>query len=490
MKSEENILIVDDNLENLKILSATLSEQGYMVQSVTSASMALTVAQLAPPDLILLDILMPDMDGYEVCKHLKECKKTSEIPIIFLSSLHNVSEKVQAFKLGGADYITKPFQVEEVLARVKHQLTIRKLYRQIEAQNQQLQHEIIERRKAEIKAVSASVAKSNFLANMSHELRTPLNAIIGFSKLMSNDALLNAEQQENMSIIKRNGDHLLELIDDILQLSKIEAGAIELDEKSFNLYFLLENIKEIFQIKLERKVIQFNIIVASNVPQYIYSDAKKIYSCLSNLVGNAIKFVFQGSITLRVSFVDEAGTYRLVFQVEDTGCGISASELDKLFDAFTQADAGRKSLQGTGLGLAITRKFVQMMKGEIQVTSTVGKGSIFTFYIELDVTKNNPATIQFGTYDTIVNSNSRTPEKISDNSLLKELTTMPKTWLLNLHQAANEVDEELLESLIKEVPKNQAFLSESLSGLVNNFRLDIIVEFVQQILNEKVESRE
>ncbi len=305
MKSEENILIVDDNLENLKILSATLSEQGYMVQSVTSGLMALTVAQLAPPDLILL-----------------------------------------------------------------------------------------------------------------------------------------------------------------------------------------ENIKEIFQIKLERKVIQFNIIVASNLPQYIYSDAKKLYSCLSNLVGNAIKFVCQGSITLRVSFVDEAGTYRLVFQVEDTGCGISASELDKLFDAFTQADAGRKSLQETGLGLAITRKFVRMMKGEIQVTSTLGKGSIFTFYIELDVTKNNPATIQFGTYDTIVNFNSKTPEKISDNSLLKELTTMPKTWLLNLHQAANEVDEELLESLIKEVPKKQAFLSESSSGLVNNFRLDLIIQFVQQILNEGVGSRE
>lgn len=484
MKSEENILIVDDNLENLKILSATLSEQGYMVQSVTSASMALTVAQLAPPDLILLDILMPDMDGYEVCKHLKECKKSSDIPIIFLSSLHNVAEKIQAFKLGGADYITKPFQVEEVLARVKHQLTIRRLYRQIEAQNQQLQHEIIERRKAEIKAVSASVAKSNFLANMSHELRTPLNAIIGFSKLMSNDALLNAEQQENMSIIKRNGDHLLELIDDILQLSKIEAGAVELDEKNFDLYRLLGNIKEIFQIKLERKVIQFNIIVASNVPQYIYSDAKKIYSCLSNLVGNAIKFVFQGSITLRVSFVDEAGTYRLLFEVEDTGCGISPSELDNLFNAFTQADAGRKSLQGTGLGLAITRNFVQMMGGEIKVISTVGKGSIFTFYIKLDGTKNNPTSIQLGAFDTIVNSNSKSYEKISDNSLLKELIAMPRTWLLNLHQAANEVDEELLQNLIEHIPENQKFLSESLTELVKNFRLDIIIEFIQQILGE------
>ncbi|MGB7378857.1 MAG: response regulator [Rivularia sp. (in: cyanobacteria)] len=494
---EENILIVDDNLENLKILSATLSEHGYKVQSVTSGSMAFTVTQLTPPDLILLDIKMPDMDGYEVCKQLKECQKTCDIPIIFLSALDNVSEKVRAFKVGGADYITKPFQVEEVLVRVKHQLTILRLSRQIKAQNQQLQHEIIERRKAEIAAISASEAKSNFLANMSHELRTPLNAIIGFSKLMSKNSLLNAEQQENINIIHRSGNHLLELINDILELSKIEAGAVELDEKEFDLYFLLENIKEIFQIKLERKNIQFNIIVASNVPQYIYADAKKLHSCLSNLIGNAIKFCFQGKITLRVSFVDElkderniSDSYRLLFQVEDTGCGISPSELDNLFDAFTQADAGRKSLQGTGLGLAITRKFVQMMKGEIQVTSTVGKGSVFTFDIELDATNNQKTNIQLGTYNNTLNSNPKTNRKLSHTSLLEELITMPRSWLLNLDRAANKVDEDLLQSLIEEIPGNKAFLSKGLAELVQNFRLDIILKFTQQILREKVESRE
>jgi signal transduction histidine kinase len=484
--SKENILIVDDNLDNLKILSATLFEEGYMVQSVISGSMAFTVAQLAPPDLILLDILMPNMDGYEVCRQLKECKNTSEIPIIFLSSLHNVAEKTQAFKLGGADYITKPFQVEEVLARVNHQLTTRRIYRQIKTQNQQLQHEIAERRKAELKAVSASQAKSNFLTNMSHELRTPLNTIIGFSQLMNSDSSLNAEQQENINIINRSSNHLLEVINDILQLSKIEAGAIELDETSFDLFFLIANIKEIFQIKLERKIIIFNIIVASNVPQYISTDAKKLRSCLSNLVGNAIKFIFQGSITLRISFVNEAETYRLYFEVKDTGCGISPDEMDNLFDAFTQADAGRKSLQGTGLGLAITRKFVQMMKGEIQVKSTVGKGSIFTFYIELDVTKNNP-TIQLNTYDSMFDSHINTHD-ISDNLLLEELTIMPRSWLLNLHQAANEVDEKLLQNLIEELPENKAYLSKNLTSLVKNFRLDVIVLFVKKILGEGIVS--
>ena len=497
---KENILIVDDNLENLKILSATLSEEGYTVQSVTSGSMALTVAQITPPDLILLDILMPDVNGYEVCKQFKECNTTSDIPIVFLSSLHNISEKIQAFKLGGADYITKPFQVEEVLARVKHQLTIQRLYRQIKAQNQQLQHEITERRKAELKAVFASEAKSNFLANISHELRTPLNAIIGFSKLMSDDSLLNTEQQENINFINRSGLHLLELINDILELSKIEAGAIELDETSFDLYYLLANIKEIFQIKLEQKNIKLNIIVAKNVPQNIYTDAKKLRSCLSNLIANAIKFAPQGSITLRVYFVDEAPEegmephYRLYFEVEDTGCGIYPDELDSLFDTFTQADAGRKSLQETGLGLAITRKFVRMMQGEIQVTSTLGKGSIFTFYIKLDATKNNFTSTQLGGDNTTLIFHSITDrnfnQKISETSLIEELMTMPQTWLLNLYQAANKLDEELLQSLIEEIPENKVFLSENLTELVKNFRLDIIIQFIQKILGEGVGSSE
>jgi signal transduction histidine kinase len=496
---EENILIVDDDLENLNVLSASLlSEEGYTVQSVTSGSMALTIARLNPPDLILLDIMMPDMDGYEVCKQLKECETTDDIPIIFLSSLHSVSEKTKAFQLGGADYITKPFQVEEVLARVKHQLTIQRLSRQIKAQNQQLQHEIAQRRKAEAEAISASQAKSHFLANMSHELRTPLNAILGFSNLMSHDSLLNPEQQENINIINRSAEHLLELINDVLELSKIEAGIIDLDKQNFDLYRLLDNIEEIFQIKLQQKNISLNFVVAPNVPQYIYTDRKKLRSCLSNLIGNAIKFTPQGSITLRVSFVDEVGdeinitdsSSHLLFQVEDNGCGVSSDELKKLFDAFTQADAGRKSLQGTGLGLTITRKFVRMMGGEVEVTSTLSKGSIFTFYIELDVTKNNPTTIQLGTDDTRINYDSKTQIKTTDNSLLEELMTMRRTWLLNLHQAANNVDEELLQSLIEEVPENKLSLSKSLTELVNNFRLDIIIKFTQEILGEKVGNKE
>ena len=483
----KNILIVDDTLGSLHSLSVALSKNGYAVQSVTSGSMALIVARLTLPDLILLDIKMPDIDGYEVCKQLKESTQTCEIPIIFLSCLYSVSEKIKAFKVGGADYITKPFQVEEVLARVKHQVTIYELTRQIREQNKLLKNEVEERRKAELDAVSVSQAKSNFLANMSHELRTPLNAIIGFSKLMSDDSLLNAEQQQNIDIINRSAENLLELINDVLKLSKIEAGAIDLDNNCLDLYHFLDNLEEIFLLKIKKTNIELNFIIASNVPRYIYADEKKLRSCLSNLIGNAIKFTPQGSVTLRVSFpegdennLNFSPSRHLLFQVEDTGCGILSDELDNLFDAFTQADAGRKSLQGTGLGLAITRKFVQMMGGEIKVESIVGKGSIFTFNIELDITKNvyerlNDSSV---TYARVRDLNN----EISPTSLLEDLMTMPRSWLLILHQAANEVNEDLLQFILEELPEHKASLFDSLTMLVGNFRLDIILELSQKIL--------
>ncbi|MEL6457235.1 MAG: response regulator [Cyanobacteria bacterium J06621_15] len=482
---EENILIVDDNLESLQILSATLSKNGYTVQSVMSGSMALMVARSTQPNLILLDIKMPDIDGYEVCKKLKESTNTSDIPIIFLSCLYNTYEKVKAFDVGGADYITKPFQVEEVLARVKHQLTIQRLALKIKAQNQQLKNEVEERRKAELDAITASQAKTKFLASMSHELRTPLNSIIGFSKLMSDNSSLNVEQQENISIINRSAENLLELINDVLKLSQIEAGVINLDKICIDLYYFLGNLEEIFLLELQQTNLELNFIVASNVPRFIYADEKKLRSCLSNLISNAIKFTSQGSVTLKVSFTKEEKNLdcsvspRLMFQVEDTGCGISSDELDGLFDAFTQADAGRKSSQGTGLGLTITRQFVRMMGGEIKVKSILSQGSIFSFYIVVDISKN------VDTYLGVSNLNN----ELSHTSLLKDLMTMPQAWILNLNQAANEVNEDLLQMILDDLPENKSSLSNKLRKLAKDFRLDIIADLTKQILANKLRSK-
>lgn len=393
-----NILIVDDTPENLQVLSATLSREGYKVRGVVNGFMALRVAQSGTLDLILLDIKMPDMNGYEVCEKLKANPQTVKIPVIFISALDDALDKVRAFQIGGSDYITKPFQVPEVLARVENQLTIRKLQQEREEQNRKLQQEIDERKKAELAAERALRAKSEFLTNMSHELRTPLNVILGFAQLMSKDMGIEDEQLENLNIINRSGEHLLSLINDILDLSKIESGAIIFQENAFDLYQLLDNLEAMFLLAAERKGIRLNFAIANDVPHYIKTDEKKLRSCLINLLNNAIKFTDFGSVTLKVfSANDEDKTQLptpnpqpLYFTIEDTGCGIATEEIDRLFEAFVQAEAGRKAVEGTGLGLTITRQFITLMGGEISVQSSLGQGSLFEFYIVSSIVETLP----------------------------------------------------------------------------------------------------
>jgi PAS domain S-box-containing protein len=733
MKNQQiKILMVDDQPNNLRFLSSILMEQGYKVQRAISGQLALNAANAAPPDLILLDILMPEMNGYEVCQKLKASEKTRPIPVIFLSAIHEVPDKVKALRMGGVDFITKPFQVEEVLARIENQLAIQKLQRQLQEQNQSLQQEIeirtqveqalresehrfrqlaeniqdvfwisepksrqvlyvsaayeqiwgrsseslyadsigwlkaihpldrermetayfekpsarefdheyrivrpdgtirwvrdrgfpvknesgevyritgiaediterkqaelelatakaaLERQvnrawllekitqeirsslqpeqvfqtaaiqigqalkvnrclihsyvaqptpqipfvaeytqpgnkksppnteipvsgnphlelvlnqdravvsddvyaepllkpvisvcqqfglksmlavrtsyqgepngvigvhqcdrfrqwtedeieliesvaaqvgiaiaqanlleqqtrhsqelaiqnhalqKAKLEAETANRAKSHFLSKMSHELRTPLNAILGFSQMMTRNPCVPTEQLEYIEIINRSGEHLLDLINDILSMAKIEAGQAALHESCFDLYYLFTSLEEMFLLKAAAKGLKLKIERTLNVPQYVQTDEGKLRQVLTNLLSNAIKFTTHGSVTLRVMGNKEGGQggaggvissstpdsrlptpYSLIFQVEDTGSGIAEHELSTIFDPFVQTQTGRQSMQGTGLGLAITKQFVRLMGGDITVSSQPGKGTTFTFDIQL-----------------------------------------------------------------------------------------------------------
>ncbi|NQE35271.1 GAF domain-containing protein [Microcoleus asticus] len=276
--------------------------------------------------------------------------------------------------------------------------------------------------KAVVVADKANRAKSEFLSSMSHELRTPLNAILGFSQVMVRDSSLNNQHQQHLEIINRAGEHLLSLINDILEMSKIEAGRSQLNESSFNLMRLLETLKEMFRLKAKAKKLQLNFEVVDGVPQFLNGDEGKLRQILINIVGNAIKFTETGSVTLQVKKkVEESlavetaeftGTQtkpasagsehssqadfdgveandlrrvflRLQFEIEDTGPGIAAEEMNRLFEPFEQTKTGQQSQQGTGLGLPISRKFVQMMGGDIAVSSTPGVGSKFAFDIEI-----------------------------------------------------------------------------------------------------------
>lgn len=260
--------------------------------------------------------------------------------------------------------------------------------------------------KAKEVAELASFAKSQFLSNMSHELRTPLNAVIGFTQLMRRGSGLSDEHKEYAEIINRSSEHLLELINDILEMSKIEAGRTILNQNCFNLNNLLNTVEGMFTLRSDSRGILFSTEFDSELPQYIKTDESKLRQVLINLISNAIKFTQEGGVMLRVwrkeivakeNIADNLGktlqptsetqdprpTTLLCFEVEDTGFGIAESEIDILFQAFGQTEAGRNSQQGTGLGLPISRKFIQLMGGDIKVQSKIGQGSVFRFDIEV-----------------------------------------------------------------------------------------------------------
>ncbi len=244
-------------------------------------------------------------------------------------------------------------------------------------------------------AESANQAKSIFLANMSHELRTPLNAILGFAQIMTRSTTLPHEHREHLSIISRSGEHLLTLINNVLNLSKIEAGRITLNEQPFDLYRLLHDIEDMFRLRAKEKGVLFLVEHAPDLPQYVQTDEVKLRQVLINLLSNAVKFTHEGTVTLSVErrgagLADQPespGPAMIHCRVADTGPGIAPDELAKLFEAFAQTSSGQQAQEGTGLGLAISRKFVQLMGGDITVQSEVGRGTVFAFDVMVAVVR-------------------------------------------------------------------------------------------------------
>lgn len=519
LESKGTVLVVDDASLNRNFISEVLERGGFGVLQATCGSQALDIALSHKPDLILLDIMMPEIDGYEVCRLLKDNLQTLDVPVIFMSPVEDDAAKVKAFEAGGVDCISKPFRSEDLLARVRTHLALRKVQTRLEKQKKKLEEEIAERKKAEYalresderlqsildnspaciyikdtqgrfrlinrrfeklfhverdsfigktgfdicsqeiaeawhnndievlklgraiqveeeayhddglhsylslkfplsstkgkiyaicgissditvrkqaerllqhakdSAESANRAKSLFLANMSHELRTPLNIIHGFSQLMQRDSSLSTSSRKHLDAINLSGDHLLALINDVLEVSKIESGCLTLSQDIFDLHSLIEDLDSLFRLRAEQKRLSFNIEKHCMPPHLLSGDARKLRQVLINMIGNAIKFTDAGSVTVRVfserelpvTGREDLDSWAITFEVEDTGVGIVPEEMDKLFRPFEQTVSG-KGKGGTGLGLTISREYMCLMGGGLAARSVLGKGSVFTAY--------------------------------------------------------------------------------------------------------------
>ncbi len=376
------ILIVDDSELNLARLKNVLNRKDYLLFTASDGRSALKMAALYPFDLMLLDVVMAGMDGFEVCTRMKKNTKTAEIPVIFLTGKTDTESIKKGFEIGAVDYVAKPFNEIELLARVKNHL--------------ELKRASVEIRIAKEEAENALRTKSEFLANMSHEIRTPINGIIGMSDFLHGTEL-TPKQLEYVKIVRSSASSLLNLINDILDFSKLEAGRVVIEHIDFDIHELLEDTVKSIEFKCIEKGIYLKFSIDAQIPRVVNGDPTRFRQVMLNLISNAIKFTPSGGIEVKASLMNRTkNSEKVKIEIVDTGIGISPEGVNKLFKSFSQVDASTtRTYGGTGLGLAISKSLVEMMDGEIGVISEQTKGSNFWFTITLK--KSNLQTLKIVT---------------------------------------------------------------------------------------------
>jgi len=381
-----NILIVDDRPENLLTLEGILDSSELNLIKAHSGNEALGLLLEHSVALVLMDVQMPGMDGFETAEIMRSSDKTRHIPIIFVTAISKQRKHIfKGYEKGAVDYLYKPLDLEILKSKISAFVDFFKHKEALEETTHKLQKTIEQLHDAKEEAEEATRIKSVFLASMSHEIRTPLNGIIGIAELGLMDEDSTPMQADRYLDIKTSGQNLLEIINDILDISKIEAGKLELEETEFSLRDIIDKVIKIIQVHVNHKDIELVVDVAPDIPDNIIGDPLRLRQILTNLLGNAVKFTRDGMVKLTVEMkelVEEQ--LRVQFSVEDTGEGIPVAKQKKLFEEYTQADVSttRKS-GGTGLGLNIARRLVNLMGGDIHLESEDSKGSNFYFSLNL-----------------------------------------------------------------------------------------------------------
>jgi signal transduction histidine kinase len=377
------ILIVDDDHGKLMAIEAVLQSLGQTIVSVTSGEEALRRLLVEDYAVILLDVNMPGLDGFETAEFIRQRSRSEHTPIIFLTAHADDAFADRGYALGAVDYLLMPATPEMLRAKVGVFVDLFQKSEQVRLQAEQ-RVQLAQEQAARVEAERASVAKSQFLTNISHELRTPMTAIIGMTDLSLMEPL-SPNVREYLGAVQTNAHLLLELLNEILDLSKLEAGTLTLESAPLQLRKILGELKHSFSHRADQKGLKLEVIVDPGVPNHLIGDSLRLRQVIINLLTNAIKFTERGRVTLDVRIESACDREAWIkFTVSDTGIGISSADQERIFAPFTQVDAStRRRRDGAGLGLAISADLIRAMGGSRAVRSELGKGSEFSFIIPL-----------------------------------------------------------------------------------------------------------